>query len=237
MWYFDMNQLFRDGESKISDLRITYKGEDVVDLTSCFIAFWNNGKETIKRADVAEKIAISVSDPYSILDAKVIGRTADSNKFIAPVKDDQSIVEFDFEYLDRKDGAVVQIFTDCTDRKKFKKLGKVMGCRKFKEGFEGKNISFVQGLPVVMGSASISFGLFFILGSFIGINTVDSEKVYNLLSYILTSKDLSIVISIPVILFGVVLLIMSYFSYSFTRMPKDLKKLFNMSNKKNISKS
>jgi len=49
IWVWRVNQLFQKGVSTIPDLKLTYKENAVRNLSSIFLAFWNDGKETITR--------------------------------------------------------------------------------------------------------------------------------------------------------------------------------------------
>jgi hypothetical protein len=103
--------IIRDFEAKTVPLDISYLGKDVGNVTISKVLFWNAGNETIKWEDVAsaEPISISVVGGYTILYAKTIGVKNTANKIEEPERRGEASVVVKFEYLDKDDGAVVQL--------------------------------------------------------------------------------------------------------------------------------
>jgi len=85
-----------------------YAGQGIENLTATKILFWNAGRETIDSEDVAEKISVHAKNGYKILNASVVEEKETANKFWVPSYD-QSQAQLDFEYIDKDQGAVVQI--------------------------------------------------------------------------------------------------------------------------------
>jgi len=131
-WHGKMNQLFQEGLSTIDNLKITYKDSEIDNLSSTYIAFWNNGKETVKGDEIAEDIKIRIRDG-EIYDAQVIFQTTQSNEFCATVSEDKRSVSIVFRYMDYKEGVVIQFLSNCLGIEEISLRGKMMGCRKIKQ--------------------------------------------------------------------------------------------------------
>ena len=103
--------LVRDFSGKLNALQLTYAGEAVSNLTATKVAFWNKGKDTIHREDIAdaEKLRIVCKDPNKVLDAKVLNANNAANQFHIQVAGDRKSVLLTFDYLDFREGAVIQI--------------------------------------------------------------------------------------------------------------------------------
>lgn len=131
-WYYKLNVLVNEGLSEIEDLKITYKDCAVDNLSSVYLAFWNNGKETIMPDDVVEKICFCVDAGYNIWNAQIISETNKSNEFQVILAEDRRSVEITFRYIDYKQGVVIQLLSDCDKKGCFEMQGALMGCRSFK---------------------------------------------------------------------------------------------------------
>lgn len=154
LWYFKLNVLFSAGNSKIDNLKITYKDRVTDSLSSVYFAFWNNGKETITGDDVAEPICFCVPEGYKIFSADIVRETNKSNSFQVKISQDERKAEITFKYIDYKQGAVIQLFSDCDKVESYKLQGAVMGCGNFKNEIyyrkRRNNCIFWKGICVVL---------------------------------------------------------------------------------------
>ena len=100
--------------STIPSLQMTYFGYGgaIDNFTVTKILFWNAGNETIHKQDVAksEPVSIYAIDNAVILDAGIIQKTNNANQFEVKQSRDRDHVTLCFDYLDKGDGAVIQIF-------------------------------------------------------------------------------------------------------------------------------
>jgi hypothetical protein len=95
------------------EIQISYKGEKVDQVTSTNVWFWNEGKRPIKLEDIAndQPLLVKLADPnkaIEILDVSVRKSSRDAINFKAK-KEDASTVRLEFEFLDYRDGAVVEV--------------------------------------------------------------------------------------------------------------------------------
>lgn len=97
--------------SGIEKLEITSKGVPIPSLTVTQIKIWNKGNKTINRGDITEKdpLTVSISDGFRIL-GKTIYEKNEANNFKLVEVPDKNYLLVDFEYMDKNDGAVIEIF-------------------------------------------------------------------------------------------------------------------------------
>jgi hypothetical protein len=97
--------------ARFESLVLTYNETRIENFTITKVLFWNDGKETIRIGDVAieEPLEIVTEGDVQILDAAVIQRIPPTNGFEVRVSGNQSSVELSFDYIDKDEGAVVQI--------------------------------------------------------------------------------------------------------------------------------
>lgn len=102
--------------SEITGLQVQYDGNQQDRITVSKVGIWNCGTEPIRPPDIATScpLLIQVHPGADVLAADVIYTTEEANQFhldaITPADGDMpTSIPFSFEFLDRKDGAVVQI--------------------------------------------------------------------------------------------------------------------------------
>ena len=106
------NNLVRDSFKDIDSVQITYKRENITNLSVSKVTFWNAGKDTIQKFDVPKRfpIKITIKEGYRILDAKIIYQKNIANSIKAHLNSENNEVIISFDYLDFEDGFVLQIF-------------------------------------------------------------------------------------------------------------------------------
>lgn len=95
----------------IDILQVLYAGQNISNLSVTKIAFWNAGKETIDKSDIAciSPIKIEIKPEYEMLDANILFQKNKSNNFKIELSEDKKNISINFDYLDHKEGAVIQI--------------------------------------------------------------------------------------------------------------------------------
>lgn len=97
-------------------VEVRYNDEVVPVLCKVRITFWNAGRKTLNRSDVAENdpIAIKFSNPEArVLDIRSVTTTRDVTNAKADLKGNHIYLSFDF--LDRDDGLALEAFYDSED--------------------------------------------------------------------------------------------------------------------------
>jgi hypothetical protein len=118
--------IIKSAKDKIPGLKVTFSGEqdEIQDLSVTQIMFWNDGSETIRKGDVPSLIRFILTDG-KILTANVIQTTTNENKFAIAFNPLQATITFD--YIDRNDGAVFQLFHTSKINDEMRIQGTVMG--------------------------------------------------------------------------------------------------------------
>jgi hypothetical protein len=168
----------REEDNLPDEVDVTYKGKRVDRLTKTKLILWNDGTETLDGDSVvkADPITIIFSDNTRILSHKILKRTKAVNNFEV-IKDDekQNCLILQFDYLDPKDGIVLEILHDSEKRypeitgtikglkKCFSDLGQIYEMKDFKSkgiiGIIVDNYRLIFWLGVAIGLSFATFGL------------------------------------------------------------------------------
>jgi len=110
-------------------LKIYYSGEAIENLTATKIAFWNAGNDTLNWEDISKStsLSINVGEGYKILDAKILKVIEPANQFMIYIAEDKSHINMHFEYLDKDQGAIIQLLHTGISENDVKILGKIKG--------------------------------------------------------------------------------------------------------------
>lgn len=80
-------------------------------ISTTKVAIWNDGKDTISKADVAttNPLQIVIDGQYEILEADIIYVKNKSNNFSLSLDKDNKAAIINFEYFDKGEGAIVRL--------------------------------------------------------------------------------------------------------------------------------
>lgn len=168
----------REEDNLPDEVEVTYKGKKVDRLTKTKLIFWNDGTETLDGDSVVKSDPITIVFPENtnILSYKILKRTKAVNNFNATKDEEkQNHLILHFDYLDPKDGIVLEILHDSEKRypkitgsikglkKCFSDLGRIYEAKNFKsKGRIGKildNHRLVFSLAIAIGFSFATFGL------------------------------------------------------------------------------
>lgn len=93
-------------------VQVLYKDTPVPRLTSTLLFIWNDGQAPIRRNDISARdpLRFELEGDGAILDVSIVKVSRSANQFGAHVvANSPSVIECEFDFLDREDGAVVQI--------------------------------------------------------------------------------------------------------------------------------
>ena len=115
--------------ARFESLILSYGETRIENFTVTKVLFWNSGRETIRVEDIAarEPLEIITEGEALILDANVIQRKPSTNGFEVRLSENQSSVELSFEYLDKDEGAVIQIVHTGTSGEDISMRGRIAG--------------------------------------------------------------------------------------------------------------
>lgn len=128
-WAIRSNNLVREYTAKLPDLDIRYKGENVENLTMSRILFWNRGADTIRRTDIAsaDPLRVEAVGDIKLLNIELLETNNSASQFTATLAANQCSVLIEFEFLDRGQGAVLQVVHSGIRSKDISVVGTIMG--------------------------------------------------------------------------------------------------------------
>lgn len=100
---------------------VEYVGLSIPRLTKTVLVLWNSGEATVSGSDIVEKdpLRLAVGDDGEILSVAVLKASRPVNDFqVLPTRSlVRNEVRISFDYLDSKDGAVIEVLHTSSDRK------------------------------------------------------------------------------------------------------------------------
>ena len=118
VWALNTRKIIGIGTGAPPELKMTFSGLPVDDVYRTVFIFFNKGTETIRKADVAEAVAIHfeggkiLGQPTALATSKPVNKV--SLRHIN--KDGDEAVEVDFLYLDHDDGVMVEVLHTKSER-------------------------------------------------------------------------------------------------------------------------
>lgn len=126
------NNLISDSRFTLEKLNITYGSgkQKIQNLTVSKVLFYNRGAETINRADIETKNRVSISPRNSeILDVSLLQANNDSNNSGLLWHESGEFLYIDFDYLDKNQGAVIQVIHTGLSSDDLQVIGDIKGTR------------------------------------------------------------------------------------------------------------
>lgn len=102
--------LIQNSKEKFDKLSILYDGETIDNLCVSKYSIWNSGNKTLDCSDIVttKELTISVKEESKILEASILSVTEETNNFTYE-KVDEHTIKVTFDYIDKKDGVVIQV--------------------------------------------------------------------------------------------------------------------------------
>jgi len=163
-------------EQKVSGYSSRSPG-NVAKLVSLRLPIWNGGLKTIDNSDIAAKdpLRICTSKESPFISALISEKTNIANDFNCTISQDQKFVNFSFEYLESRDGAIIDLIYEGDWHEDILIYGSVKGCKAPTEDMLPWKqilimfiiISIVGTLTVITGKQIMNhhyyFGIFLII--------------------------------------------------------------------------
>lgn len=203
-------RLIQRDVNQINCLEVFYDKRKLTALTITKLAFWNNGRDTISKTDIAEKdrVRVQIKEAYEILSCEVIAQTKEANNVVVSMADDRKSVSISFDYLDYKEGVVLKIRHTGSESEDLEIKGSIKAVKSIQR--KGRMWPFaskssrplqwrkVRVLRIILGCISLFISLYGIYILFLS-----SEKVQLLLhSQIVNATIDKYILSVFYILFG-----------------------------------
>ncbi len=94
-----------------TNVRILFDGQEVPHIMRTLVWVWNAGNSTLRGEDIVSKdqLRLAYNSKTQVLSVRVLKVTREALGFVAAPGDIPSMVFINFDYLDRKDGALIEI--------------------------------------------------------------------------------------------------------------------------------
>ena len=121
--------LIEDKTAKIQSLKILYNDQPVENLSLTRVAIWNRGSEPIRFSDFAEtdKLRIKVEDGAKLLGTQIHATNSPTNKFAIIPENENGVININFEYFQKNEGVVINIYHTGKPQTKILPQGTVIG--------------------------------------------------------------------------------------------------------------
>ena len=118
VWARNTRRIIGIGTDAPPELKMTFRGLPVDDVYQTLFVFFNKGTETIRKADVAEAVAIHFEGAKILRQPIALAMSKETNKLSVRgvIKDGDEAVEVDFLYLDHDDGVMVEVLHTKSER-------------------------------------------------------------------------------------------------------------------------
>ncbi len=157
-WAIRSNNLIRGSSAIISGLAVLYKGEQVENLTISKLLIWNKGEITLDRQDIEtiDHLRVVGKGDTKLLDIDILASNNNASRFSYNLAQDKSSATLNFDYLDRGNGAVLQIVHTGASSNDLTLAGAI----------KGASLSYLANVTPVDPRIIISYKIaFFIAGS------------------------------------------------------------------------
>jgi hypothetical protein len=125
------SSMIQGAKSRFPDLTVHYKGhgEDLEHFSVSLICFWNDGGETIHGADITESepLRINANGTCKILGVSILQVNKPANQVKCVVARTKDSVAITFDYLDKGNGAVIELMHTGQSSKDLDILGEIKG--------------------------------------------------------------------------------------------------------------
>lgn len=105
------HEIVRAGENVIPKFQVLYCEQPIKNLTVSRFAIWNSGNKLLNSTDIVDTKPLSIMsdvDGAEILDVSIIKCSEETNKFTVDKKS-AHCADLKFDYMNRRDGIIVQI--------------------------------------------------------------------------------------------------------------------------------
>ena len=115
--------------TKIQALKILYHDHPIENLSLTRVAIWNRGSEPIRSIDVADtdKLRITIESESKLLGAQIHSVISPTNCFSIEPDLERGIVNISFDFFQRNEGLVVDVYHTGKPKTKVVPLGTIIG--------------------------------------------------------------------------------------------------------------
>ncbi len=119
---------------KLPAIDISHDSQRVSTLSISKVALWNDGSDTINADSIAKNntLRIEIDASYEIFGADIQYLKNPSNDFRIHVAEDHRSVKIDFDYFDREEGVVLQLYHSGQSSSDLSIVGQIKACNRIR---------------------------------------------------------------------------------------------------------
>ncbi len=127
-------RLINNRHNKLPALNISSGDEPINTLSISKVALWNDGSDTINADSIAKNntLRIAIDPRYEILGADIQFEKNKSNDFKIALAEDHQSVKINFDYFDRDEGVVIQLYHTGRRSADISVVGQIKSCREIR---------------------------------------------------------------------------------------------------------
>ncbi len=110
-WAIRTNNLVADWKERLPRLAILYEGKPVSSLSVSRVVFWNAGRCSIRKEDIApaDRLRIQCKKDVRILSVSLIESNSPPSRMSYNLEPDDAAVTLEFDFLEKEEGAVFEV--------------------------------------------------------------------------------------------------------------------------------
>lgn len=150
------NNIFEDNFDAQGKLRISFDGTELSSCSVSKVLIWNDGDKAIRSTDIPikDKLKIITSDNVEFLEITPLISSNDTCN-VSHEQINDHLVEINFDYLEKNDGVLYQIFHSGTKSKDIEVKGTVIDSGKFVNLGEAAGKRFLYYMFIVLMLSAI----------------------------------------------------------------------------------
>ena len=147
VYFYNTKKIIGLGADAPSEIKIFFRDKPVTEVYRTTITFFNRGNEVIRSDDVTEKVTFLFKGVHILDQPNVVATSKKAIKFLVKqvIKDGDDAIELSFLYLDRKDGAVIEVLHTANVEMDCK--GNIIGVKKIAQIDEFERPYFLFRVP------------------------------------------------------------------------------------------
>jgi hypothetical protein len=163
-WAIRTNNLIVGTKSKLPNIEITYNGQQVENISVSRLLFWNDGADTIDHSDMVRSSPLRIvgDNGATLLDATILRANNATNSFSVSSPTSENTCLLDFEYLDKGEGALIQVVHTGISSNDLKVVGAIKGVKslRLKKLKPATPLTPVWKAVIIFGLGAMAYLLF-----------------------------------------------------------------------------
>lgn len=126
--------------AKLKNIEIKYVGQVINNLSLTRLAFWNSGKESIRKEDIPinDPLQIVTVGEVKIYDVEIDFENKVNNFFVEKIND--NLISISFDFIDFNEGVILNVYHSGFDSKELAINGTLIGANKISNGIKKNKV-------------------------------------------------------------------------------------------------